>query len=99
MIAATNRDTVSGSRPQPAKIGNTLSLKDGAYLAGKSSQTILRWCQGYGIGKQLHPGAPWRVDPVGLAIIMAGDAQALEDYQAGRLDSDAVRRYDLEGAR
>ncbi|MER9755409.1 hypothetical protein NKJ46_18465 [Mesorhizobium sp. M0166] len=65
----------------------TLTLQQAAGIAGVSPDTIARWCKRYGIGKQLHSKAPWRVDPVGLAIVVAGDAGALAQYDrafAGR---------------
>ena len=61
-----------------------LPLKEAAGIAGVSPDTIARWCKRYGIGRQLHAKAPWRVDPAGLAIVMSGDAAALEAYNAGR---------------
>lgn len=57
-----------------------ITLKEAAGIAGVSPDTVARWCKRYGIGKQLHPNAPWRVDPVGLMIVMAGDAEALASY-------------------
>ncbi len=60
-----------------------LTLKQAAGIAGVSPDTVARWCRRYGIGKQLHSKAPWRVDPIGLAIIAAGDGAALEEYQHG----------------
>lgn len=99
MAPAELRGATSGiGRPLPTRAG-TLAPKDAAYLADRSIETVKRWCTVYGIGRQLHPGAPWRVDPVGLAIVISGDGEALADYQAGRLDSPAVRKYELEGAR
>lgn len=59
-----------------------LTLKQAAGIAGVSPDTVARWCKRYGIGKQLHSKAPWRVDPVGLAIVAAGDAAALSQYHA-----------------
>jgi hypothetical protein len=70
-----------------------ISVKDAAYRANKSPDTIARWCQRYGIGKQLHLNAPWRVDPVGLAIVIAGDADALLAYRSGDQDSIAITPY------
>jgi hypothetical protein len=58
-----------------------LTLQQAAGIAGVSPDTIARWCKWYGIGKQLHRKAPWRVDPVGLAIVVAGDGSALAAYQ------------------
>lgn len=63
-------------RPEP------LTLKQAAGIAGVSPDTVARWCKRHGIGKHLHPKAPWRVDPIGLAIVAAGDGQALKKYQA-----------------
>ncbi|HEV2898019.1 MAG TPA: hypothetical protein VGX71_09340 [Pseudaminobacter sp.] len=60
-----------------------LTLKHAAGIAGVSPDTVARWCKRYGIGKQLHPKAPWRVDPAGLAIIATGDAEALAAFRRG----------------
>jgi hypothetical protein len=62
-------------RPKP------LTLQQAAGIAGVSPDTVARWCKRYGIGKQLHSKAPWRVDPAGLAIVMAGDPCGLKLYQ------------------
>jgi hypothetical protein len=70
-----------------------ISVKEAAFRANKSSDTIARWCQRYGIGKQLHSKASWRVDPLGLAIVMAGDADALVAYRSGDQESAALTRY------
>lgn len=59
-----------------------LTLQQSAGIARVSPETIARWCRRYGIGKQLHRKAPWRVDPEGLLIVMAGDAEALAEYRA-----------------
>ncbi|MCH4554859.1 hypothetical protein [Mesorhizobium jarvisii] len=56
-------------------------------------ETIVRWCKREGIGKQLRLKAPWRVDPVGLAIVLAGDKEALEAYQAGDWENPVIQRY------
>jgi hypothetical protein len=61
-----------------------ITLKRAAGIAGVSPDTVARWCRRYGIGKQLHPKAPWRVDPAGLAIVAAGDAEALAEYSGGQ---------------
>jgi hypothetical protein len=70
-----------------------ISVKEAAYRANKSPDTIARWCQRYGIGKQLHSKAPWRVDPVGLTIVIAGDGDALTAYQAGDFGSCLIQPY------
>ena len=63
------------------QVPKTLTLQQAAGLAGVSPDTVARWCKRYGIGRQLHRKAPWRVDPEGLAIVAAGDADALAKYQ------------------
>lgn len=60
-----------------------LTLQQAAGIAGVSPDTVARWCKRYGIGKQLHPKAPWRVDPAGLAIVAEGDGEALTRYRSG----------------
>ncbi len=70
----TDVTTVQGAKPK------SLTLQQAAGIAGVSPDTIARWCRRYGIGRQLHPKAPWRVDPVGVAIVAAGDAEALAVY-------------------
>ena len=64
-----------------------LALKDAAFIAQRSEDTITRWCRKYGIGRQLHKNAQWRVDPVGLEIVLAGDADALSAYQNRKVRS------------
>jgi hypothetical protein len=61
-----------------------LTLQQAAGIAGVSPDTIARWCKRYGIGKQLHPKATWKVDPIGLAIVAAGDGASLNTYRAER---------------
>ncbi len=58
-----------------------LTLKQAAGIAGVSPDTVARWCKRYGIGKQLHPNAPWRVDLVGLKSVADGDAVALAQFR------------------
>jgi hypothetical protein len=67
-------DTDSGQPP-------TIPIKEAAYRCGKSRDTIARWAKIYGIGRQLHPHAPWLIDPVGLQIVASGDPEALDAYQ------------------
>lgn len=59
-----------------------ISLKEAAGLAKVSPETIARWGKRYGIARQMHPNAPWRVDPVALAFVAVGDAEGLKEYQA-----------------
>lgn len=72
----------------------SISVSIAASRAGTVPETIVRWCKREGIGKQLRPKAPWRVDPVGLAIVLAGDGDALSVYQTtGDLNHPVIGRY------
>lgn len=73
--------------PKPIKVSIA------AMRARVVPETIVRWCKRDGIGKQLRPKAPWRVDPVGLAIVDAGDKEALKLYQASDLSHPSIERY------
>jgi hypothetical protein len=70
-----------------------LMPKVAAALARVDESTIVRWAQRYGIGSQLRKHGPWRIDPLGLQIVMNGDAAALEAYKAGSLDDPAIAPY------
>ena len=58
-----------------------------------SPDTIIRWCKQYAIGKQLHRKAPWRVDPLGLEILINGDADALAFYRERDWTNPALEPY------
>jgi len=70
-----------------------ISVSIAAGRAGTVPETIVRWCKREGIGKQLRPKAPWRVDPVGLAIVLAGDQEAMTAYRTGDLAHVGIERY------
>lgn len=72
--------TKNPASTQAANPQKPLTLQQAAGIAGVSPDTIARWCKRYGIGKQLHSKAPWRVDPCGLDIVAAGDADRLAEY-------------------
>ncbi|RWO54149.1 hypothetical protein [Mesorhizobium sp.] len=59
-----------------------LNLKEAAAIAGVCPETVARWGKRHGIAKQMHSKAPWRVDPVALAFVAAGDVEGLQEYQA-----------------
>lgn len=61
-----------------------ISPKQAPSMAGVSPDTVARWCKRYGIGKQLHWKAPWRVGPAGLVIVAAVDSANLRLYQERR---------------
>ncbi|BCG91418.1 hypothetical protein [Mesorhizobium sp. 131-2-1] len=73
--------------------GKWLRLKDAAFIAGVSPETVVNWCKRHGIGRQLHLKAPWKVDPIGLAIVMSGNADALAIYRAAKEDMQAAPNF------
>lgn len=94
------KNSENGHMPNPQKVQKVwpkpISVSIAATRAGTVPETIVRWCKRDGIGKQLRPKAPWRVDPVGLAIVMAGDGVALAAYQSETLRHPSISRY-LDG--
>lgn len=70
-----------------------ISVSTAATRAGVVPETIVRWCKRDAIGKQLRPKAPWRVDPVGLGIVMAGDGEALAVFQGGDFAHLKIQHY------
>jgi hypothetical protein len=79
----------SGLAPWPL----TISTYEAAAIVGKSRDTVIRWVLKYGIGKRMDSRSEWRIDPLGLAMVANGDADALKAWQAGDLDAQAVRKY------
>ncbi|MGN7772173.1 hypothetical protein [Phyllobacterium sp. 22552] len=77
--------TAETELPRPyspmSKAPESISVRDAATLAKKSPDCIKRWILRYGIGYRISPEAPWRVDPIGLDIVLSADALALTDYQ------------------
>lgn len=76
-------------RSQDQQVSKPLTLKQAAGIAGVSPDTVARWCKRHGIGKHLHPKAPWRVDPTGLQIVISGDPDALAEYQGFNKNQEA----------
>jgi len=77
----SGRKEASASR----QAARPLTLQQAAGIAGVSPDTVARWCKRYGIGRQLHRKAPWRVDRPGLLAVAAGDSEALRAYQASAI--------------
>lgn len=67
-----------------------ISVSIAARRADKTPETIIAWCKVDKIGKQPRPRCPWRVDPLGLAILIDGDPDALAAYQRGDFQHPAI---------
>ncbi len=75
------------------KPDEVLHLERAAYHAGKSTDTIRRWCRRHGIARQSCPNAPLEISAVGLEMVLHGDFDALEILRAGGRSDPAVRKY------
>jgi len=72
--------------PQPPRLrlpkGDIISVAEASRMAGKSGETIRRWCAKYGIGRKYRTHAwsewQWQVSRPGIRIVMARDWDALE---------------------
>jgi hypothetical protein len=84
--------------PVSLNVGDVLSLKEAARIAGCDDSTIRRWAKLYGIGRQLAFNQTWRISGPALRIVLAADNEALEAFRAGNLDSGLVKPYLNEGA-
>jgi hypothetical protein len=81
-------------RPQvliPFDRRESLSLADAADVAGRSVETVRRWCACHDIGRRI--GGQWAVSRVALAMWLDGDNRALRIYLTGDRTSQAVRLY------
>lgn len=76
-----NPQAASTQKVQKVLDRKPISVSIAAVRAGVVPETIVRWCKEHGIGKQLRRKAPWRVDALGLSIVIAGDREALDAYQ------------------
>lgn len=68
-----------------------LSLREAAAVAGRSVETVRRWCALNDIGRRI--GGRWAVSHPALLMLLDGDREALKAYLAGERDAPAVRAY------
>jgi hypothetical protein len=69
-----------------------LSLRQAADIAGKSTETVRRWCALHDLGRRVGDGQ-WMVSRVTLAMWLDGDRTALRAYLAGDRTGPAVRPF------
>lgn len=77
----------------PLTDSTVIGVGAAARIAGVSQSTIIRWSNRYGIGRQIEPGAPWRISAPAVRMVKACDLAALEDYRARRFDSSKLAPY------
>ena len=68
-----------------------LTLQQAAGIAGRSPETIRRWCALEDIGRRV--GGRWAVSHPALLMWLDGDAAALRAYHAGERGGEQVVRY------
>ncbi|MER8689367.1 hypothetical protein [Mesorhizobium sp. M1136] len=90
---SANAQVANPQKVQKVLDRKPISVSIAAGRAGVVPETIVRWCKEHGIGKQLRRKAPWRVDPLGLAIVIAGDGETLDAYRRCEWDNPLIIRY------
>lgn len=68
-----------------------LTLQQAAGIAGRSSETIRRWCEAAHIGRRV--GGRWAVSHPALLMLLDGDDASLQRYVAGDRNSSRVVGY------
>jgi hypothetical protein len=90
---SANAQIANTQKVQKVVFRETISVSVAARRAKKTPETVINWCKRDKIGKQLRPRSPWRVDPLGLAIVIGGDMEALEAYQRGDFVHPAIAPF------
>lgn len=84
----------NGPEPVSLNIGDVLTLKEAARIAGGvSTYTIRRWAIRYQIGRQMAFAQAWRISGPALRMVLAADNAALEALRARRYDDELVKPY------
>ena len=68
-----------------------LTLQQAAGIAGRSTETIRRWCEAEGIGRRV--GGRWAVSHPALLMWLDADAAALSAYLTGNRSERRVADY------
>ncbi|MBX3598581.1 MAG: hypothetical protein KF874_13505 [Rhizobiaceae bacterium] len=81
----------------PMRPGETISVREAARIAGRSDETVRRWADKFGIGRQFR-GEGWRawkysISAPALRMILDEDWPALESFRAGDRSSALVARF------
>jgi hypothetical protein len=68
-----------------------LSLRQAADIAGRSIETVRRWCALHDIGRRI--GGQWAVSHPALLMWLDGDRRSLAAYLAGDRSGPLVKPY------
>jgi hypothetical protein len=60
-----------------------MTVAEAAAHAGKTTKTIRRWCDEFGISRQMRKNSPVHVSRIALDMVIHGDWPALERLKAG----------------
>lgn len=69
-----------------------ITLRQAAFIAGRSESTLRSWCQNHCIGRRVA-GGPWMVSRPALQMFLDDDSHALRAYLAGDRESELVMSY------
>lgn len=73
-----------------------LSLQQAAGIAGRSGETLRRWCEQEDIGRRI--GGRWVVSHPALLMFLDGDERALRRYLSGdRADASVLAYFTRAG--
>lgn len=70
-----------------------VSLKQAAFITGRSEETLRRWNQVHRIARQTAVGARLEFSRPALEMLMHGDMAALQALREGRRSDPQVKRY------
>lgn len=76
---------------KPWIVGEGISTSEARKIAGKSEDTVRRWCDLWNIGRRVAGGF-WTVSRPALDMVLVGDEVALVAYLRGERDG-VVRGY------
>lgn len=60
-----------------------MTIAEAAIHAGKTPKTIRRWCDEFGISRQVRKNSPVQVSRIALDMVIHGDWPALERLKVG----------------
>ncbi|MDX3976994.1 hypothetical protein [Shinella sp.] len=60
-----------------------MTIAEAAVHAGKTTKTIRRWCDEFGISRQVRKNSPVQVSRIALDMVIHGDWPALDCLKVG----------------
>ncbi len=75
----------------PFDLRECLTIEQASKLAGRSTETLRKWCERYVIGRRI--GGRWAVSFPALLMHLENDRRALALYHSGQRQSPLVSAY------